>query len=150
MISSTIFFLLIKLNYHFPCPLFKSGGVFLTLLPVTGSEVGWSYLQKNISLYPSFASYSSFCFHDLSCSDNVTVVICIAPVPVSQRTVQDKHNSANDVRESTFCLLKNYVKKYKHIVAKLKMRLKLSFGSKFPKFLSRISQVRMWNHREAF
>jgi len=27
-------------------------GEFLTLLPVTGSSVGWSYLQKNISLYP--------------------------------------------------------------------------------------------------
>jgi hypothetical protein len=27
-------------------------GEFLTLLPVTGSSAGWSYLQKNISLYP--------------------------------------------------------------------------------------------------
>jgi len=36
----------------------------------------------------------------------------IAAVPVSQRTVQYKHNSANVVYESIFCLLRNYMKKF--------------------------------------
>jgi hypothetical protein len=33
-------------------------GEFLTLLQVAGSSLEWSYSQRNISLYPSFASYS--------------------------------------------------------------------------------------------
>jgi len=41
------------------------------------------------------------------------------------------------------------VKKYKHIVAKLKVGLMLSFGSKFSKPLSYTSQVHMWNDTEA-
>jgi len=50
-------------------------GEFLTLLQVVGSSLQWSYSQINISLYPSFASYSLFSVHDLSCSDSVAVVI---------------------------------------------------------------------------
>ena len=33
-------------------------GEFLTFLQVVGSSLDWSYSQRNISQYPSFASYS--------------------------------------------------------------------------------------------
>ena len=37
-------------------------GRFLTLLRVTGSSLELSYSHRNISLYPSFASFSNFTF----------------------------------------------------------------------------------------
>ena len=59
MIFRTLYFSLTHLNNLFLTLFFKvlfCRGEFLILLQVAGSSLEWSYSQRNISLYPSFAS----------------------------------------------------------------------------------------------
>ena len=102
-------------------------GECLTLLQVTGSSVGWSYSQRNISLYPSFASYSQFSFHDIWCHIHTTIINCNLcfsltginfPIPVCDRACGFKWHWASIILglvKMLLSLLQNRIK-YKHWV----------------------------------
>jgi len=62
IISRTLYFSLTHLNNRFPSPFFFKVFGLQGRVPNTSAgswfQFEWSYSQRNISLYPSFASYS--------------------------------------------------------------------------------------------
>jgi hypothetical protein len=68
----------LHLIYHFPTPFPKItwfARQSLKHLQAVGSRAAWSYLQRNISWYLSFAFCSWFSYHDRPCSDSMAFVI---------------------------------------------------------------------------